>query len=172
MRGRVSIAGLMGAIVVIAVGTAALRSASPRWASAVFTLTLGVLATAVLGARYARRQRRPFWAGFALFGWGYATLAFGPWFSEHVGSKLLTTDAIEHVFQRVNPDMGPVPSEAGTSPPNRVYVRHDPAAPSLTTIESSEHFQRIGQSLCALLAGLVGGLVALAFAGTDRPEAS
>jgi hypothetical protein len=37
---RISIRGLMVTVVFIAVGTAALRAASPLWASALFTLTL------------------------------------------------------------------------------------------------------------------------------------
>ena len=89
MRPRISIGGLMAAILLVALATSALRSASPLWASTIFTMTLGVLATAVLGACFAGRRRRPFSVGFALLGWGYMTLAFGPWFDQ-AASALLT----------------------------------------------------------------------------------
>ena len=35
-------------------------------------LTLGLLAVAVLGVVYRREERRAWWLGFALFGWGFA----------------------------------------------------------------------------------------------------
>jgi hypothetical protein len=80
----------MASVVLFAVGGAALRSASPLWASIIFSLTLGILATAVLGSLFSRRSR-PFWSGFVLFGWGYMTLVFGPWFKNQIHSHLFTT---------------------------------------------------------------------------------
>ena len=47
---RFSIAGLLGVVLVAAVGMAALRYASEAWAGAMFLLTCGVLALAVVGA--------------------------------------------------------------------------------------------------------------------------
>lgn len=98
---RTSIAGMMGLILVGALGLAALRSATEAWAALVLAVTLGLLGFAILGAIYRRDDGRAWWAGFALFGWGYLLLAFGPWvpgeLSPRPGSRLLLTT----VYQRL-----------------------------------------------------------------------
>jgi hypothetical protein len=76
---RFSIAGLMGIVVVAAVGLAALRNASETWAGMILLLTCGVLALAVVGVVCRAGSERAWWLGFALFGWGYLVLAFGFW---------------------------------------------------------------------------------------------
>src|SRR4051812_29116963 len=80
-RPRVSIAGLMGVVLFIGVGFAALKGASRLWASALFTLTLAVLLGASLGAVARRGPERMAWTGFAVFGWSYLILSFWllPW---------------------------------------------------------------------------------------------
>src|SRR5215208_6439046 len=80
-RFRVTLAGLMGVVVVLGVGLAALKNASNEWAGAVRLMTLGMLAAAILEAVYSRGARRAWWLGFALFGWGYEALASAPWSS-------------------------------------------------------------------------------------------
>jgi hypothetical protein len=75
-RSRVSIAGLMMAVLLVALGFAALRDPrSAVWASLMFTFTVIVLLTATLGSLI---HRRPSWIGFAMFGWAGLFLAFGP----------------------------------------------------------------------------------------------
>src|SRR4051812_41413088 len=113
---RLSIRTLMAAVVLVAVGTASLRSASELWASLVLTLTLGVLATAIPGALFGGRPRRPFWTGVAVFGWGYPALAFGPWSSGHSRSGLATTALLDHLFHRANPDLGRIVAVHGAIP--------------------------------------------------------
>lgn len=74
---RFSIAGLMGAVLIVAIGLAALRSASEIWAGVIFLSTCGVLALAIVGIFCRREAERAWWLGFALFGWGYMALASG-----------------------------------------------------------------------------------------------
>ena len=76
---RFSIAGLMGAVLVAAIGLAALRNASETWAGVMLLLTCGVLALAVVGVVCRAGSERAWWLGFALFGWGYLALAFWSW---------------------------------------------------------------------------------------------
>ena len=71
---RFSIAGLMGVVVVSAVGLAAWRNADETWAGVMMLLTCGVLALAVVGAFYREGARRAWWLGFSVFGWGYMAL--------------------------------------------------------------------------------------------------
>ncbi len=72
---RSSITAALGAIAFVAVGLAALRAADEWWASWLGYLTIGLLLAAVLLAAVQTGTRRAFWVGFALFGWGYLSLA-------------------------------------------------------------------------------------------------
>ncbi len=76
-RFRFSIAGLMGIVLIAAVGLAGLRNASPLWAGTLLMLTCAALALAVVGAIYCRGPRQAWWLGFAIFGWGYLALLKG-----------------------------------------------------------------------------------------------
>lgn len=73
-----SVAGMMALILAVAVGFAALRDGKVLWASATFSLSVTLLATAILAACAARGPARLAWGGFALFGWAYLGIAFGP----------------------------------------------------------------------------------------------
>src|SRR5579872_5520229 len=75
---RFTLAGLMGAVLVAAVGLAALRNPTESWAGGMLLLTCGTLALAVIGAITRRGARRTWWLGFGLFGWGYLVLS-GCW---------------------------------------------------------------------------------------------
>ena len=73
-RPRVSIGSLMGVVMVVAVGFAALRNPSRAWFGAMDMLTRGVLGLAILLAAFRRGPRRAWWVGFVLFGIGYLHL--------------------------------------------------------------------------------------------------
>ncbi len=75
---RFSIAGLMGVVLIVAIGLAALRSASDIWAGVIFLATCSVLALSIVGVICRREAERAWWLGFAIFGWGYMALAFWP----------------------------------------------------------------------------------------------
>jgi hypothetical protein len=104
---RFTITGLMGLVVVVAVGAAALRFASEPWAGVLVMLTLGTLGAAVLAFHERAGVRRAWWRGFALFGWGSVVLAMGPWASEAIAPHLPTTMGLDALYAQVNP-RGPV----------------------------------------------------------------
>jgi hypothetical protein len=87
---RYNIASILGAIVFVGVGLAALREGDDLWDSGLFSLTLGLLLGALLLAVHRTEARRAFWIGFALFGWGYVSLALLP----STESRLITTKAL------------------------------------------------------------------------------
>ena len=87
---RYSIASMLGAISFVGVGFAALREANDQWDSGLFSLTLGVLLSAVLLAVHCTETRRAFWIGFVLFGWGYLSLSL----ISSTESRLITTQAL------------------------------------------------------------------------------
>ena len=72
---RISIAGLMGVVVVAALGFAALRNSSEAWAGLMLMVTCDVLMLGVVGSVCRGPDERARWLGFAFFGGGYLALA-------------------------------------------------------------------------------------------------
>lgn len=77
-RFQFSIASLLGVVVAVAFGIAALRSATDAWDSGVLGITLFTLLVAVLLAVHRTDRQRAYWLGFALFGWAYLTASLIP----------------------------------------------------------------------------------------------
>lgn len=181
MRPRVSIAALMGVVAVVALGAVALREANELWASAVFTLTLGILGLACLGAAFRRGTSRAAFAGFAAFGLGYMFLCFGPWASSEIRPNLVTTKLLEWAGPRVI-RFRPAPqvlSDLSTRlavPHERrphekiVFVEYVEDSGSWRPARATGEFLRVGHSLFALLAALIGGLAARYFYDTRTPQ--
>ena len=72
---RFPIKGLMGAVLVVALGLAAVRDAFRNLVRRDLPLTCGVLCLAIVGVVCRRDEERAWWLGFALFGWGYLLLS-------------------------------------------------------------------------------------------------
>jgi hypothetical protein len=94
---RFTIASLLGLVLFVAVGFAALREATELWDSAVFSTTVAVLSASVLLAVHRAEQKRAFWLGFALFGW----IALGASLIPPIESRLLTTRALTWLDTKV-----------------------------------------------------------------------
>jgi hypothetical protein len=133
----------MVCILVLALAIAALRSASDSWVSAIFSMTLGLLMTAVLGVGYRRGSRRAFWL-----------MSFGPWFETWVAPDLLLTRPIKDLGYAMHPP--PVfegPIQRGTT---EDFASRD-------SFRTQDNFIRIGKSLAVLVVALLGGFVAVGF---------
>jgi hypothetical protein len=191
---RFTIAGLLGVITVLGIGLAALREASDLWDSGLFTLTLGVLLVAVLLAVHRREDRRAFWFGFTLCGWGYMALSLVP----SIEPRLLTTKALAYldaqvpgqalgftirltesgsgssINQVVGLAFSPDGRRIASSSQGRVGLWDAATGRLLATIPgTTENFIRIGHSLFALLAAWAGGLVSRRlWRGLGSPEDS
>jgi hypothetical protein len=85
-RLRVSISGMMVGVVYLGFAFAALTRPTPLWAEGWLSATLVLLAFAALVAIFARR---PFWAGFAIVGWGFIVLTLFPPFDEKFAPRLI-----------------------------------------------------------------------------------
>jgi hypothetical protein len=114
-RPRFSIASLLAWVALLGLGIAALRSGSPLWANAWFSLAIGALTVAILAAVYRRGSRRAYWVGFASCGWVYMLLALGPWNESLVGPYLVTTAVLDLLYPHVVPPDAPAPAAGGTT---------------------------------------------------------
>ena len=154
---RISIAGLMGAVLVAAVGLAALQNASQTWAGAMYLTTYGVLGLAIVGAICRGFPERAWWLGFGVFGWGYLVLIayWGGW--RPIDELRLETLPTSIVLAAVWPKLGPPIDLASQSPDPLIIYRC---------------YSRIGHDLWALLAALLGGILARVYFAppADRPE--
>src|SRR5262245_1687641 len=72
---RFSIAAVLALTLFAGLVFGALRSGATIWFQSIYTLTFVILLFAAIAARY----RGAFWYGFAIVGWAYFVLGFGPW---------------------------------------------------------------------------------------------
>jgi hypothetical protein len=136
---RATIAGLMGAVLITALGLTALRSASEIWAGATLLATCGVLGLAVVGTVCRDAAERAWWLGFTVFGWGYLAMAFS---SSVDATKLPTFTLLALVCKMTGIDV-PI-----------VFPRFSMRG------EIDPSFLRIAHCLWALLAASLGGILA------------
>jgi hypothetical protein len=68
---RFSLRALLVAVAFVALSIVATMNANYRWVVALEMLAFLLLFTALVGAIYARGERRAFWIGCAIFGWGF-----------------------------------------------------------------------------------------------------
>jgi len=94
---------MLALVAVAALGCAAMRSGSWLWASVTFTMTLGFLGLAIVGAIYHRGERRAFWLGFATFGWIYLYMAFST-STRIVENQLISKQAAAYLRNLVQPE--------------------------------------------------------------------
>ena len=93
-------------VLIVAVGLAALRSGSENWAGAMFLLTCGILALAVVGSVFSTGSRQgPGGWDSRVFGFAYLVFAFAypPFFYD---APILPTDSLLEIVQ---PYLGPGP---------------------------------------------------------------
>jgi hypothetical protein len=159
---RFSIGGLMGVVLLAAVGLAALKNASGIWAGAMFMLTCAVLALAVVGVVCRSRAERAWWLGIALFGWGYLALAFlGP----ERFPRLPTIPLLEAICLRLGLQvefLGPDPLRSDMIMGAGFSGAMLGGGATPTNYAVALAASQIGHCMWAVLAALLGGLLARA----------
>ncbi len=165
---RFSIANLLGLVAVIALGFAAVRSASDFWLGATFLLTIGLLCAGVLGA-VVERGHGVWWLGFAVFGWVYFALGFEPSLSRL--TAMPSSSLARQVFSASNRFSGQV-SAGSTSLANlRIGPDGRPIGPDgrpigLTMQEYAQRYgnaAEIGRWLMVLAFARIGAAVSCLF---------
>ena len=186
-RLRFSISSLILLVGLSATGFAAIHLASPGWAGGLFSLSIVAMLTALLGVSYRRGPKRVYWVGFALFGWTHLVLAGAPWFSTWVGPQLFGAKLFSELYPVVHSKsasamgagmgmggMGGMGGGMGGGFRQMGLVGQmggfGPVAPAVRGFVSRPDFLRIGQSLEALLWGVLGGWIARYLASEREPS--
>jgi hypothetical protein len=163
---RLSIAGLMGVILIVALGLVGLKEGTEFWAGAIFVLTTLLLLGSILNAIHGRGALRAGWIGFALFGWAYAIFVFGGWSSEQNRTPAPpppTSWPLDRLDERIHvkPEYVSNPALAGSAPmafspvfpmPPRFILK-----PGTTPwLGSDVHYRQVGHCLATILFGTIG----------------
>ena len=184
IRSRVSIATLLVVVGLMAVGFAALRVSSRLWANASFSVVLLSLVVAIAALIYRQGPRRAFWAGFALFGWTYLILVFGPAPLNGWKDWLVTVPVLAMLEERLLIEAAPnatgrPPASSRVIPraPQAAYAELTPwsywTATDRSNPFSSDSFNRIGHSLFCFGIAMAGGAFCRFLRDTrDEPSSS
>jgi len=143
---RFSIAALMGIILLVALGAAALRNASDTMAAVVSLVTQGVLCLAIVGGVCRTGAERTWWLGFAALGWTYLGLPLSFTYTPQIQPTRIVVKVLASL-------MG---------------VSIDDSLPFRVNNRADFLLFMIGHDLLALVAAVAGGLLALAIFGAAR----
>lgn len=145
--GRYSLTVLFIIVLVAAVSCAGVLYFPALWATSAFLGSILVLLASLLAVLYRRGIDRVFWVGFAVFGWSYLLLVFGPWLTVYIGPYLGTSTLLAGLYTWIAPRV----QRLGGPTLHDVY--------------------RGGHSLIVLVVAYFGGLAACYFAYKKPPSA-
>jgi hypothetical protein len=164
IRHRVSIAGLMVAIAVVALGILGLKEGTAPWAAGTFTLTVLILLGAIVSTVHSRGVERASWFGFALFGWVYLIGTFGPLSDTGVKTPpMLTASLLDQLDPLIHPAPQYIPNPQYQGNP-LTFVASSFVSPTIIkpgTVfwqGNRVNYLQIGHCLGAVLFGCLGAL--------------
>jgi hypothetical protein len=164
---RISIAGLLGFVGLVAVGLSALVNATEVWVGVAFVLMLGLLLTSVLPIVF-RGRRAVGWVGFAVFGWGYFLLGNISGLGMNDQERLISDAASRWIFEKSNshPPIPPGWTYEGTgiplTPESAPYVDA-----LIQRSKRSKNAEFIGYWLSILLVAEIGAILGVLLARSE-----
>lgn len=198
-RMQFSLAGLLVAVLFLAVACAALMSDLEIVASAAVTIQVGLLAFGIVGIVCRRAAKRVFWVGFTVFGLVYSSASnqltlqawgFGAGFPG-IGSDLLTEKFLQLIFsqKKFHPHVGMLveakwPNAGGVYYPAKIVEIGDDGqihvewvgspgdqwtAPNDVRADLKRHIITGHAVFCVLIA-LVGGFLARILFATNKEK--
>jgi hypothetical protein len=170
MRLRFSIAGLLGFVLLCGIGMAALHEATLLWASALFTLAVGLLCTAMLFAIVRHGRWRATGGGFAIFGWTYLLTTFWVWPAPNgVTAPPYLSEILIDSFPPSRLDAAVTWVDTGR--PGEMPLDYSKIGPpSPARVVNRLHYRRIAHTLAAILCGYIGALVGRYSAAAESRE--
>ena len=93
---RFSLRDLVGFVTFAGLASAALVQPGPMWLSVVVTLTAGIFVWQAVRAAVGVGEARAAAVGWLLFAAAYLAVTIGPWLSEQVGPKLLSSRGLAY----------------------------------------------------------------------------
>jgi hypothetical protein len=97
----------MALILLSGVALGALSRPSQLVAALLFSVATVILTASILGALYARGASRAFWSGFAIGGWMYLLLQYGPFCETSIGPYTLPTAILDVLYDALAPGTPP-----------------------------------------------------------------
>ena len=160
-HGRFTIARLLVAIMFFGIVFGGLRSGSNDWFKLIYTSTFITLVYGAIAARF----RGAFWYGFAIAGWAYFLIGFGPWIGSPPGSEPLQAVNRNIVTSVVLEIVSGTMSGSDLAPPG-------PGGPATNMILQMHWANRDGicHSALTLLFAFVGGSVSRVVARRPSTE--
>jgi energy-coupling factor transporter transmembrane protein EcfT len=148
---------LFGLTAIAAIACVALVFATAWWAAVAFTASIVLLLASLVFCFAATGDRRWYWIGFAIFGWGYwivlslPLLSFegtlGQW--QLGGSRLVSEKILEWVYFHALPLVHAEPQ----------IDRRTGEVLNGSRYPNSTDFMRVGHSLADLMVAVFGGLL-------------
>ena len=187
-RFRFHLGTLVILVLLLGVGFAALRESNEIWDSSIFSITLAVLLISILLAIHRIGSRRAFWLGFAVFGSAYLGLTVVPSVeSRLITTKALAYLASKMPWSSPydndgSMDLAFVNNSVFVNNSQPIALNANKGIATLTDVSviagskpwfsnifagsartgsmgTTEHFVRIGHSLMALIAAILGGVL-------------
>jgi hypothetical protein len=165
---------LLAATALVALGCLALLKSTPLLAAAMMGAVALTLVAAVVLTLYRSGDRRAFWAGFAIFGWSYLLICYGPVFTENYSpfgsGRMVTARLATALYDRIHvttrlqqPTMQNATTAVAGDPFAAPPASPPPAAPIMVQVATGPDrvdFLNVAHSLWAALIACGGGCFA------------
>jgi hypothetical protein len=159
---RFSLKLLLTAVAFMALSCVALLNANQPWVLVARNLVRLTVVVAIVGTVWCIGKERAWWSGYGVFIVVYINSGFGfLWVEES-----LTYKAFSYIHPHIASQVTETFSDPSASDSRSVLSRQENPDGSLAVTylkPMEERFIRVGDAICAVLSGVLGGFIAVAF---------